>query len=272
MLHVRLLGDLELELDGVAIDPPVSRRARSLLGLLALDRRLHPRPLLAARFWPDVLDESARTSLRSALAALRRSLGPEADRYLVATRERAGLTDHVETDVAAFERLRRADRARGGLRAVARRSPLRSRRRLGARRSRRMAPEGRGRARRARDPGAERRGPARRSRPHPPDRRARPAQRGGSACAHVPARSDRGSRRGARRVQPVCRSAPRRAPDRAIADHESAGRRTTRLRCRGQVGSLEACGLDSRANLGGRDSDPPVYRSRRLDRAARRPW
>ncbi len=110
MLHVRLLGDLELELDGVPIDPPASRRARSLLGLLALDRRLHPRPHLAARFWPDVLDESARTSLRSALAALRRSLGPEADRYLVATRERAGLTDHVETDVAKFERLRDADR------------------------------------------------------------------------------------------------------------------------------------------------------------------
>ena len=66
--------------------------------------------MLAARFWPDVLDESARTSLRSALAALRRSLGPEADRYLLATRERAGLTDHVETDVAEFDLLRRADR------------------------------------------------------------------------------------------------------------------------------------------------------------------
>ncbi len=110
MLHIRLLGDLELDLDGVRIDPPASRRARSLLGLLALDRRLHPRPQLAARFWPDVLDESARTSLRSALSALRRSLGPEADRYLVATRERAGLTDHVDTDVAEFERLRDAER------------------------------------------------------------------------------------------------------------------------------------------------------------------
>ena len=51
----------------------------------------HPRPQLATRFWPDVLDESARTSLRGALAALRRSLGPDADSYLVATRERAGL-------------------------------------------------------------------------------------------------------------------------------------------------------------------------------------
>ena len=33
---------------------------------------MHSRSELAARFWPDVLDESARTSLRSALSALRR--------------------------------------------------------------------------------------------------------------------------------------------------------------------------------------------------------
>src|SRR4051794_8103772 len=110
MVRVRVLGELALELDGTELELPASRRARSLLGLLAVERRLHPRPQLAARFWPDVLDESARTSLRSALAALRRSLGPEADRYLVATRERAGLTDQVETDVADFERLRKVGR------------------------------------------------------------------------------------------------------------------------------------------------------------------
>jgi class 3 adenylate cyclase len=110
MLRVRVLGDLTIELNGSEVEPPTSRRARALLGWLAVDRRLHPRPQLAARFWPDVLDESARTSLRSALAALRRSLGPEADRYLVATRERAGLTDKVETDVAELERLREAGR------------------------------------------------------------------------------------------------------------------------------------------------------------------
>jgi class 3 adenylate cyclase/tetratricopeptide (TPR) repeat protein len=110
MLCVRVLGELELELDGKPLDPPASRRARSLLGLLALDRRLHARSQLAARFWPDVLDESARTSLRSALTALRRSLGPEPDRYLVTTRERAGLADEVHTDAAEFERLVAAGR------------------------------------------------------------------------------------------------------------------------------------------------------------------
>ena len=107
MLRVRVLGELALELDGKPLEPPASRRARSLLGLLALDRRMHARSELAARFWPDVLDESARTSLRSALAALRRSLGEDADRYLIATRERVGLAGDpdVWTDAAEFERL-----------------------------------------------------------------------------------------------------------------------------------------------------------------------
>ena len=91
MLRVRVLGELALELDGEAIEPPARRRARSLLGLLAVERRAHPRGQLAARFWPDVLDESARTSLRSALSALRRALGPDADRYLLAGRETVAL-------------------------------------------------------------------------------------------------------------------------------------------------------------------------------------
>jgi class 3 adenylate cyclase/tetratricopeptide (TPR) repeat protein len=106
MLRVRLLGDLAIEVDGTAVEPPASRRARALLGWLALDRRMHPRSRLAARFWPDVLDESARTSLRSALSALRRALGPDSERYLLATRDEVGFADGslVWTDVAEFER------------------------------------------------------------------------------------------------------------------------------------------------------------------------
>ena len=75
MLWVRVLGDLEIEFDGTALEPLVSKRARALLGWLALDRRMHARSSLAARFWPDVLDESARTSLRSALSAQRTRAG-----------------------------------------------------------------------------------------------------------------------------------------------------------------------------------------------------
>jgi DNA-binding SARP family transcriptional activator/class 3 adenylate cyclase len=107
MLRLKLLGELTLEVDGVRQELPASRRACSLLGVLALERRAHPRGQLAARFWPDVLDESARTSLRSALSALRRALGADADRYLLATREAVALAgpDQVWTDVGEFERL-----------------------------------------------------------------------------------------------------------------------------------------------------------------------
>ena len=66
MLLVRLLGELEAEVDGDAVEPPPSRRAWSLLGWLALHPGEHPRGAVAARFWPDVLDASARASLRSA--------------------------------------------------------------------------------------------------------------------------------------------------------------------------------------------------------------
>jgi DNA-binding SARP family transcriptional activator/tetratricopeptide (TPR) repeat protein len=107
MLRVNLLGELTLEVDGTQLELPASRRARSLLGLLALERRTHPRGQLAARFWPDVLDESARTSLRSALSALRRALGVNADRHLLATRDGVALAgpDEVATDLGEFEQL-----------------------------------------------------------------------------------------------------------------------------------------------------------------------
>src|SRR5579871_587396 len=106
MLRLRVLGDLEIEVDGAAVEPPPSRRARALLGWLALERRMQPRSSLAARFWPDVLDESARTSLRSALSALRKALGPESERYLLAGRDEIGLAGDalVWTDIAEFDR------------------------------------------------------------------------------------------------------------------------------------------------------------------------
>src|SRR3954464_1406238 len=91
MVRVRVLGELALEVDGTDVELPASRRARALLGLLAVERRAHPRSQLAARFWPDVLDESARTSLRSALSALRKAFGAEADRCLVADRDTVAL-------------------------------------------------------------------------------------------------------------------------------------------------------------------------------------
>jgi DNA-binding SARP family transcriptional activator len=104
MLRVRMLGAFELELDGARMGLPESRRAWSLLAWLALHPGMHARGPLAARFWPDVLDSSARASLRSAVWSLRRGLGADGDGVLLATREEVGLRE-VWTDVAEFGRL-----------------------------------------------------------------------------------------------------------------------------------------------------------------------
>src|SRR6478735_1140474 len=99
MLQVRLLGELQADVDGRVVVAPASRRAWALLGWLALHPGEHPRGTVAARFWPDVLDSSARASLRSAAWALRRALG--ADDALVSGRDRIGL--RCATDVAEFD-------------------------------------------------------------------------------------------------------------------------------------------------------------------------
>src|SRR5215217_213634 len=111
MLRVQLLGELQAEAGGAAVGPPPSRRAWSLLGWLALHPGDHARGTVAARFWPDVLDTSARASLRSATWNLRQALGPGAQDALVADRDRVGL--RCETDLAAFDALLVAGDLRG---------------------------------------------------------------------------------------------------------------------------------------------------------------
>ena len=101
MLEVRLGGGLSLRAEGAEIALPASRRARGVLAYLALNPGPHARAQLAARFWPDVLDESARTSLRAALTELRHALGPEAA-DVVATRESVAL-EGAYVDTRAFD-------------------------------------------------------------------------------------------------------------------------------------------------------------------------
>src|ERR1700733_12428788 len=91
MLRIRLLGELAVETSSGPTELSGSWRGRSLLAGLALNPGSHQRADLAARFWPDVLDSSARASLRNAIWAIRRSLGAEPGEALLATRERVGL-------------------------------------------------------------------------------------------------------------------------------------------------------------------------------------
>jgi DNA-binding SARP family transcriptional activator len=106
VLEVRLLGELGVELDGSAITLPNSRRACLLLGWLALRPGPHARSRLAALLWPDVLDASARASLRSALWSLRAAFGPAAGEYLHTGRDYVELAgDGLLVDALEFERL-----------------------------------------------------------------------------------------------------------------------------------------------------------------------
>ena len=75
-----------------------------MLAWLALHPGPHSRSEVAGTFWPDVLEESARASLRTALSAVRRSLGGAADAHLLATREAVELQD-AWVDALAFAEL-----------------------------------------------------------------------------------------------------------------------------------------------------------------------
>lgn len=107
MLGVRLCGELSVEIDGRALEVIKSGRARALLGWLALHPGLHPRSRVASRFWPDVLEQSARANLRTTLTTLRRELGSQAADCIMASRERIGIEGRpgLSIDVREFDRL-----------------------------------------------------------------------------------------------------------------------------------------------------------------------
>jgi len=76
--EVQLVDDVRVLRDGGALGAIDGRPARLLLVWLALHPGRQPRNHVAAQIWPDVHPDSARTSLRAALASLRRSLGEDA--------------------------------------------------------------------------------------------------------------------------------------------------------------------------------------------------
>jgi DNA-binding SARP family transcriptional activator len=106
MLRIHAVGEFRVEVEGHDRSSFAYDRATALLAWLALNPGSHARSAIASRFWPDVLDESARASLRSALWSLRRQLGEDANGALIATRDRVGLATDVWVDVGEAERLR----------------------------------------------------------------------------------------------------------------------------------------------------------------------
>jgi DNA-binding SARP family transcriptional activator len=110
IVHICLLGTLEVYREGSKLALPPGTRLRTLLAWLALYPGPHPRARLAARFWPDVPDSSARASLRSAVWTLRVTLGP-ASACLAADRAWVGLRDGcVRVDLHEFSELAAAGR------------------------------------------------------------------------------------------------------------------------------------------------------------------
>jgi DNA-binding SARP family transcriptional activator len=103
VLRARLLGRLEVEVDGTVVQSAASQRPWALFAYLALASRPVARAELIATFWPDVLEQSARGSLRSALWSLRRQIG----NALLVEGDHAGLHDEdgVWVDAREFERL-----------------------------------------------------------------------------------------------------------------------------------------------------------------------
>ncbi len=94
---------MAVECDGTELPVPPSGRPWSLLAYLALNPGRHARVELAVRFWPDVLDSSARASLRSAVWALRRALGAQGGTWLLAERDSVTLDDSRGLWVDAIE-------------------------------------------------------------------------------------------------------------------------------------------------------------------------
>jgi DNA-binding SARP family transcriptional activator len=107
MVRFWVLGRFAIEGDGAVLEPPRGSVSRSLLAWLLLHPGSHLRSRVAARFWPGVLDSSARASLRVVLSELRAALGPAAD-CLLATRTHVGIAaERVWVDALAFEELER---------------------------------------------------------------------------------------------------------------------------------------------------------------------
>ncbi len=110
-LRISLLGQPSFEWDGRPLTSLTVVKGRALLIYLAVTKQPHSRQKLAGLLWPDVLEESARSSLRTTMMRLRDSIGD----YLVSGRESIGLDWErpLWLDVDEFERASRQLKTQG---------------------------------------------------------------------------------------------------------------------------------------------------------------
>jgi DNA-binding SARP family transcriptional activator/tetratricopeptide (TPR) repeat protein len=103
-----MLGAYEITSDGVAIAPPATAKARSLLAYLALRRdETIRREALMNEFWPDAEPTSARNNLKTTLSTIRRTFraaGVDADDIVEVSRDAVRWLAPVSVDSRDFER------------------------------------------------------------------------------------------------------------------------------------------------------------------------
>ncbi|WP_217912818.1 AAA family ATPase [Miltoncostaea marina] len=110
MLRARLFGGLAVWVDDRRMPEIGGVKPRSVLAYLLLNPGPHPRSRLAGRFWPDVLETSARGSLRSALWAIRAALDAAGGAgHLVADRLAVALDPGPGAQIDALEVARLLD-------------------------------------------------------------------------------------------------------------------------------------------------------------------
>lgn len=105
MLHVQLLGDFQMTIDGEPVTTVNQPRLQALIVYLLLNRHApQSRQKLAFTLWPDAGDIQARNSLRQLVYQLRQAL-PHADRFLRANANTIQWVDDgtLRLDMAEFE-------------------------------------------------------------------------------------------------------------------------------------------------------------------------
>ncbi len=107
-LSVFLLGSFQVHLDGHSLDGFAYDKVRALLAYLVMEAdRPHSREKLAALFWPDQSPEASRSSLRQAIATLRRAIGDQESSHPFLLTDQGSLQINpaasVWLDVSAFQ-------------------------------------------------------------------------------------------------------------------------------------------------------------------------